>query len=158
MNAKLIFSTILLLTFGVLVGKAQTTTVEVRLQDGGVHSYEMGATGKLYFQNDYLFIDDGTNVPYTHLVSNIEKMLFSYEVSIEDIETADCKVYPNPASSFLKISTINTDVNHYQIFSIDGRMLMAGDCRNDESIDVSALPQGLYLLKVNGQTFKISKL
>ena len=158
MNVKLIFSTILLLTFGVLVGKAQTTTVEVRLQDGGVHSYEMGTTGKLYFQNDYLFIDDGTNVPYTHLVSNIEKMLFSYEVSIEDIETADCKVYPNPASSFLKISTINIDVNHYQIFSIDGRMLMAGDCRNDESIDVSALPQGLYLLKVNGQTFKISKL
>lgn len=158
MNAKLIFSTILLLTFGVLVGKAQTTTVEVRLQDGGVHSYEMGATGKLYFQNDYLFIDDGTNVPYTHLVSNIEKMLFSYEVSIEDIETADCNVYPNPASSFLKISVTNADVNHYQIFSIDGRMLMAGDCRNDESIDVSALPQGLYLLKVNGQTFKISKL
>ena len=158
MYLKRTFSTLLLLIIGILVGRAQTTTVEVRLQDGGVHSYEMGATGKLYFQNDYLFIDDGTNTPFTHLVSNIEKMLFSYDVSIKDIETADCKVYPNPASSFLKISVTNADVNHYQLFSIDGRMLMAGDCRNDESINVSALSQGLYLLKVNGQTFKISKL
>lgn len=157
MNAKQTLSAILLLAIGILAGKAQTT-VEVRLQDGGVHSYEMGATGKLYFQNDYLFIDDGTNIPYSHLVSNIEKMLFSYEVSIEDIETADCKVYPNPASSFLKINVNNTDIIHYQLFSIDGRMLMAGDCHNDEGINVSTLPQGLYLLKVNGQTFKISKL
>ena len=141
MNLKQTFSAILLLIIGILTGRAQTT-VEVRLQDGGVHSYEMGATGK----------------PYSHLVSNIEKMLFSYEVSIEDIETADCKVYPNPASSFLKINVNNTEIIHYQLFSIDGRMLMAGDCHNDEGINISTLPQGLYLLKVNGQTFKISKL
>ena len=147
MNLKQTFSAILLLIIGIVTGRAQTT-VEVQLQDGGVHSYEMGATGKLYFQNDYLFIDDGTNIPYSHLVSNIEKMLFSYEVSIEDIETADCKVYPNPASSFLKINVNNTNI----------RMLMAGDCHSDEGINVSTLPQGLYLLKVNGQTFKISKL
>ena len=151
-------SFLLLLLCGIVVGEAQTTTVEVRLQSGGIHSYEMSATGKLYFQNDYLFIDDGINTPYSFQVSDVEKMLFSYNISIEDIVTEECRVYPNPVSSFLKISSANTEVNHYRLFSIDGRELVSGSCHNDETVNVSALPQGLYLLKVNGQTFKISKL
>jgi len=158
MNTKLIFPTLILIFFSVMFGTAQTTTVEVHLQGGGSQSYEMGSTGKLYFQNDYLYIDDGLNTPYSIQVSNIAKMLFSYDASIEDIETTTCKVYPNPVSSFLKISSSDTDVNDYQLYTIDGRTLMAGRCQNDETINVGSLPKGLYLLKVNGQTFKITKL
>jgi len=158
MNTKLILSTIIWVFFSIMAGKAQTTTVEVKLQGGGSQSYEMGLTGKLYFQNDYLFIDDGLNSPYSIQISNIEKILFSYDASIEDIETSECKVYPNPVSSFLKISSTHTDINEYQLLAIDGRTLLVGRSLNDEAINVSSLPKGLYLLKVNGQTFKITKL
>ncbi len=137
---------------------AQTTIVDVRLHGGGTQSFEIADNGKLYFQNDYLFIEDGLNLPYSIPVSSIQKLSFAYIAGIQEIEAAGYKLYPNPASSYLKIFSQDNDLNHYQIFSSDGRMVLKGICRNDESVDIHTLPKGLYLVKVNDKTFKITKL
>ena len=137
---------------------AQTTIVNVHLNGGGTQSFEIADNGKLYFQNDYLFIEDGLNLPYSFQVSSIQKMTFSYVEGIQEIETDECRIYPNPSSSYLKISSQNADLNHYQIFSSDGRMVLEGISRNDEPVDIHALAKGLYMVKVNDKTFKITKL
>ena len=137
---------------------AQTTIVDVHLNGGGTQSFEIADNGKLYFQNDYLFIEDGLNLPYSFQVSSIQKMTFSYVEGIQEIETDECRIYPNPSSSYLKISSQNADLNHYQVFSSDGRMVLEGISRNDESVDIHALAKGLYMVKVNDKTFKITKL
>ncbi|MBO4503429.1 MAG: T9SS type A sorting domain-containing protein [Bacteroidales bacterium] len=158
MTTKLTFTLLALLTILVTPSLAQTTTVDVHLSSGTIQSYEIANNGKLYFENNYLLIEDGLNAPYSIPVSDIQKLLFSYNVGIQDIETPECKIYPNPASSYLKISSTENNQNQYQLFSYDGKMLLDGSCGNDESIDIQALPKGLYLIKVNGRTFKITKL
>ncbi|MCR4858674.1 MAG: T9SS type A sorting domain-containing protein [Bacteroidales bacterium] len=137
---------------------AQTTIVDVHLNGGDTQSFEIADNGKLYFQNDYLFIEDGLNLPYSLPVSSIQKMNFSYIAGIQEIDAAGYKLYPNPASSFLKIFSQDNDLNHYQIFSSDGRMVLEGISRNDEPVDIHTLAKGLYMVKVNDKTFKITKL
>jgi len=134
------------------------TEVNLQFDNASAQVFTVSEAGKLYFENGYLYIDDGTSVPYSFEVSTISKMTFNALVNIEDIEADNLKVYPNPASNYLKINNSLNSQSTYAIYSIDGRMLMSGRYSNDESIDVSHLSTGLYILKTEGQTIKISKL
>ncbi|PKP08212.1 MAG: hypothetical protein CVU08_15325 [Bacteroidetes bacterium HGW-Bacteroidetes-3] len=57
-------------------------------------------------------------------------------------------IYPNPASDSFKISTleINDEIT-VQIFSISGQLVAQQKYFNEE-INVSQLPNGVYLVKV----------
>ena len=147
----------LCLLAGILVGFAQT---EVKLQfyNSGDQSFTVSDAGKIYFDNGYMLIDEGSGTPYSFLISDIKKMLFEHTTSVETIETNNFRIYPNPTSSYIVISSDQITDIPYQIFALDGRMVLSGISHSDEIISVSMLPQGLYLLKIDGKTFKISKL
>lgn len=136
--------------------KAQTE-VTLYLHNSSTQIFSVNETGKIYFENDNLIIDDGTAVPYNFEISSIQKMIFDAPVNIEDITTPEFKIYPNPVSSFLKISGTSYPV-HYEIFAMDGRLMMVGNSNSETTLDMSSFEKGLYLIKVNGKTFKISKL
>lgn len=154
MIKKTIFS--LLFLSGIILCSAQVN-VEVQLISSGTQSFSVSETGKIYFDNGFLMVDDGDNIPFSFPLSDIRKILFSGATSVETIESDHIRIYPNPATSFLRISSdLNSD-SRYQIFSIDGRLLMSGACKQEETINISRLPKGLYLIKVDGKTFKISK-
>lgn len=146
----------LLFLSGIILCSAQVN-VEVQLISSGTQSFSVSETGKIYFDNGFLMVDDGDNIPFSFPLSDIRKILFSGATSVETIESDHIRIYPNPATSFLRISSdLNSD-SRYQIFSIDGRLLMSGACKQEETINISRLPKGLYLIKVDGKTLKISK-
>lgn len=146
----------LLFLSGIILCSAQVN-VEVQLISSGTQSFSVSETGKIYFDNGFLMVDDGDNIPFSFPLSDIRKILFSGATSVETIESDHIRIYPNPATSFLRISSdLNSD-SRYQIFSIDGRLLMSGVCKQEETINISRLPKGLYLIKVDGKTLKISK-
>ncbi len=146
----------LLFLSGIILCSAQVN-VEVQLISSGTQSFSVSETGKIYFDNGFLMVDDGDNIPFSFPLSDIRKILFSGATSVETIESDHIRIYPNPATTFLRISSdLNSD-SRYQIFSIDGRLLMSGACKQEETINISRLPKGLYLIKVDGKTFKISK-
>lgn len=147
----------LCLLAGILVGFAQT---EVKLQfyNSGDQAFTVSDAGKIHFDNGYMLIDDGNGMSYSFLVSDIKKMLFDQLTSVETIETDNFHIYPNPASSYIVINSDQITDIPYQIFALDGRMVLSGISHSDEIISVSMLSQGLYLLKIDGKTFKISKL
>lgn len=70
-----------------------------------------------------------------------------------NLETSDLskivivKIYPNPTDHFFEINS-ETKFNNYSIFSLDGRKLQEQNLLG-KRIDVSALPQGNYLLKLS---------
>lgn len=136
---------------------AAQTEVSLYLHDSSVQTFSVNETGKIYFDNERLFIDDGTAVPYSFEVSSIRKMRFDAPVGIEDITTPEFKIYPNPVGSFLKISGTSYPV-HYEIFAMDGRLMMVGNSNSETTLDMSSFAKGLYLIKINGKTFKISKI
>ena len=68
---------------------------------------------------------------------------FSYD-GIGDYEN-DLEIYPNPANNLLTISNVN--VQHVVIFNINGQVMLKQDFSN--TVDVSALPKGMYFIKVS---------
>ena len=64
-------------------------------------------------------------------------------------------VFPNPANDNIRIFGIENQ--EIEIFSTDGKLILK-ERYEGKSIDVSSLPQGLYLIKTNGQTLKFNKI
>lgn len=67
--------------------------------------------------------------------------------SVSDNELLNVSMYPNPASDVLNISAANT-IKNASIFNVLGKKVMSLDInKNSESIDVSSLASGIYLIK-----------
>ena len=64
-------------------------------------------------------------------------------------------VYPNPASGKLMINTGCGEMQTAEIMSIDGRKVMEVPVTLETPVDVSRLPQGVYILRVGSRTEKI---
>ncbi len=68
-------------------------------------------------------------------------------LSVSDNELLSVTMYPNPTSSRLNISAAST-IKNAQIFNVLGKKVMSLDInKNSESIDVSKLASGIYLIK-----------
>ena len=64
-------------------------------------------------------------------------------------------VYPNPSNGilFVKSDNINTD---YQIINILGEIVLSGEIVSEnQQIDISDLLNGIYIIRINGNTTKI---
>jgi len=69
------------------------------------------------------------------------------------------KVYPNPVSDVIYIQNAPETAFSVSIYRINGVLVLTTKVSSgNKSIDVSYLPNGLYLLNVNNRTFKFVKL
>ena len=64
------------------------------------------------------------------------------------------EVYPNPASDMLYINSINS-IYEVEVYSLNGQLLKQQ--QNVSHIDVSSLSQGIYMVRVKGDTFTVTK-
>jgi len=151
------FFAIYCLTISCLFVSAQTE-VELQMYNAGSQTFTVSDAGKIYFDNGYMLVDEGNGIPYSFLLSDIKKVMFEHTTSVETLETPNIRIYPNPATNYLIISSEQNTVIPYQIFALDGRLVLSGGAHSEEPIAISSLAKGLYLLKIDGKTFKISKL
>ena len=79
-------------------------------------------------------------------------------LSIDEVFTSVLEVYPNPASTTITIKTSNeTQIDSVELYNILGlRVLNKSNLIND-SINVSEMASGVYLLKVNSGTNSVTK-
>ena len=68
-------------------------------------------------------------------------------VPTTDLVYQDLSIYPNPASDRLQIITEEA-VNEVQIINTQGQLIMQG---SDKVINIEALPQGVYMIKVTNE-------
>ena len=138
-------------------GMAQSK-VTLTFQDASTQEIDVNSYGKIYFSGDYMYIDNGSAQPYSFAVSNIRKMTFNEVLGVPEIVTDNFKVYPNPVHDMLYISGNNSTSYPYTLFSVDGRLLLNGEVQNGDPVNVSELPSGFYILKINNTSLKINKL
>ena len=62
------------------------------------------------------------------------------------IKSLDVSIYPNPATSTLSISNINTNFD-YQIIDLQGKLLKQG--ANTKQIEIENLPAGTYMIGIS---------
>ena len=70
-------------------------------------------------------------------------------VGVETNSETDFKIYPDPVQNELNVQTDQTDLT-YEIYSMDGKLVLPQD-QLTNSIDVSSLTKGYYLLKLTSK-------
>ena len=58
------------------------------------------------------------------------------------------KIYPNPASNVLSVSLPHNEAVDVQLFNMTGQLLMTKSISGTSTLDISSLPQGVYVVKV----------
>jgi hypothetical protein len=91
-------------------------------------------------------------------IDNDGKETFSKVISVSTKESNKLKVYPNPVTKVLTIEA-NTEGVDFQIFNLLGQQVMNGKkpSLGVGGLDVSALPQGTYFLKLGAEQVKFIK-
>lgn len=114
--------------------------------------------GKIYFSGSNLMIAQSNGRTQTIAISDIRKLYFQTNLSISEDITVDNNIilYPNPAKDQIKLSNIKAHTL-ISVYSMDGKLLINQFSSPDQIINVGNLQKGLYIVKVNGETFKLIK-
>lgn len=150
-----------ILCIGIYIGLNAQNVVVVENTDNTTQTFALDEQGEMLFteNNDSLVVRISENDYTSFLLSEINKIYFVHVSSVSEIDVQNTMfVYPNPARDFIKIANNSQENQILSIYSIDGRMLVKQNYSANEGIDISSLKEGLYILKLNGQTFKFSKL
>ena len=80
-------------------------------------------------------------------------------VSVNEIKENEIEIYPNPASNILRIDVVSSAFNYsYKIVNISGIVVYEGYSQNSTSIDLFALPAGVYTIQIISDAYtKTSK-
>jgi hypothetical protein len=165
MKKAVLFTQILVLTSILWVPELcfAQTDLKVVKTDGSELVYNISETGKLYFDETNLIIDeDGDFVALASILrSEIRKLVFGNYTGIENtLAEKSPAVYPNPATNQLIIDCGQLTFKKVEIVDIAGKK--TGNYRlsifNAQlHIDISGLPAGFYLIKLDNQTHKFVK-
>lgn len=79
-------------------------------------------------------------------------------LEIQSIDTRKSFIYPNPTSDKITVKLKNLIEPGYSLYSLDGKLLLTGTLSsNSGDIHMPELSNGLYILKVGGETFNVLK-
>ncbi len=117
-------------------------------------------SGKLYFRDKNLIVDEGNGLPVDIELSLIRKL------NLQQISTAlpdnkpdnDIFIYPNPANDYIRFGNCNSEKIVVRMYALSGKLMLGGEFIADDYINISHLASGLYLVRIEGKTFKLSKL
>mgnify|MGYP003293293033 FL=1 len=93
-------------------------------------------------------------------VTGVRKISFENNnfTAVEDVVTpSTIRVYPNPTADMLIIDGV-TAQQEIAIYSLNGAKVLSSQSQEGtNTIHVSDLPNGVYLLHLSGETFKLIK-
>jgi len=119
-----------------------------RTQPFDIGADEYGAGNNLQTPPDTNTLGTGGDIIITSIFST-------------DNKSFDVKIYPNPASSFVKIESSDVEQISIQLLDITGKVVNCHSEHSEKSItiDISDLQKGIYLILINEQeTTEVKKL
>jgi hypothetical protein len=160
MFKKSIFSVLVLLGM-IWVSPALSQKLVVKQFSGIENSELLGSIQKLTFSNNELNVDYYTGPDDVYILTEVQKLYFDLTVSVDENALKGRKgfsVYPNPAREEITVMGIPESGAELCIYRMDGsRVYRKARAVVVETVDVSHLPAGLYLLNVSGSTLKFVK-
>lgn len=153
-----ILSVFLLLS--VIFSFAQTA-IRITYYTGTTQDYTIETTGKLYFSGSSLLVKTTSSANNVSIPTNIIRKITFTSTSLATQEIGQNKskirLYPNPSSDFVKISSDKKEKMNVKIYSSTGSLVLKGVFQPDEEINVSTLAPGFYLVQADQTTLKMIK-
>lgn len=147
------------LLFVAIAAMAETALI-VQPLSGDEQTQALSIVGYVKVTSDSLFVYSHNNMLLgKNAIKDIRQIRYgelTEATSIDNVNITTCRVYPNPTQDMLVIDNANTD--KALIFDLNGRLLQSIAINGDRAtINVTALPQGDYILLLNTQTYKFIK-
>lgn len=77
-------------------------------------------------------------------------------LTTSDYKEIPLKMYPNPTQSEIRFSGV-TKKQNFEIYSLDGKLMLKGVYEPGTSINISKFKTGDYIIKINNSIYKIIK-
>ena len=130
-----------------------SAVAQVRVQVNGDQTFVIDEHNGLYFNNDTMRVDD-----VIYALDDIQVItLQQVTAGIRDIDADDMQLVPNPARDILTLNGIGTTPQKAILYSTAGVKLMEQTVTDGAILNISHLPEGLYILRCGNRMAKIVK-
>lgn len=141
-----------------LLVHAQSKVLRITKTDNSVSNFEVSLLNKVLFNDSTMIIkmNDGSvsNIP----VNTIRSFVVRTFTGINEIQERPLLVYPNPAVSDIHLLNLDSQTHVASVYAVTGQLMLEKPVSAaDNTLDVSVLKQGVYVLRLNGQTIKFTK-
>jgi hypothetical protein len=144
-------------------------TLRVRLKSGGEFTVALDQRPVIRFDGDNVLFSANGSSTLTLLFSAVEQFTYDEATAIHDARTT-ARIYPNPVENYLYITlpagksgadgTKTDGKNAVGISNAAGGTEVVPTAKLPDGrwrLDMKALAKGLYIVNINGQSFKIIK-
>lgn len=149
-------------TYGGSVGReGLTSTLEspaCYFYNGGVYTIQMTVSDGMctaMVRDSALYIDRNTVRSFRHSVSLEEEVDDNYVDFFNEYVYVD--IYPTLITDYCMINTNSKKLEHYEIYDANGMKVKEGDFIKTVRIETSALPTGVYVIRVGDKIVKLVK-
>ena len=137
--------------------KAQSTVMNVMMHDGTSQSFIMGDADRVYFSgNTYLMVEVDANLTSIRL-DEIRKITCTEVEGTAENQHPAVSILPNPARNVFMLHNLEGNQT-IQIYALSGQLVKSVEAVSGQSIDVSDLSAGVYMVRTQSCTLKMMKL
>lgn len=134
----------------------------VKFQDGTEETSEISLLQNLSFPDNLLKVNYYSGLTDSYELSSVRTIYFqSFTTGTEDYtldNNQEVSVHPNPATDKIYIKNAPEAAFTVAIYRIDGALIFQQQIySSNQSIDISSLTNGLYLLRIDNQALKFIK-
>jgi hypothetical protein len=158
-SKKLIVLLLFIIRIGAYEGSGQNLLFQ--MSDGSIAQNELSLIQKITFSDGFLELRNTGGSIDSYSLSTISKIYFGSNVSgTGAIEVKEAiSIYPNPVSDRIYFNNLPDGKFIATIYRMNGERVMQSLVLLESNyVNVSKLPQGVYVLRVNNQTLKVVKL
>lgn len=149
---------ILTVVFTHTVSSSHAQTMNILLTNGNSQNYSITSSSKIYFSSSNLVFN---NVSSSTPIDQIRKITFTTASKVENVNTNGIQLTlsPNPAKDYIVLSNAPEGKNTISIYSMTGATMLITSLHSSSStVDISTLPKGMYVVKIQTLTAKFIKL
>lgn len=149
---------LLLLLFGGAANAQVRTNVYDLEGNEIVSDYMYWGYGLYFFQDDSMYCQIGIGNWGTYALDDIRVITFSHPIiGINEIDASDLQLTPNPARDKVTLSGIGDTPQQAVLYNVTGVKLRELTVTDGTTMDISQLPEGLYILRCGSHSAKIVK-
>jgi len=132
--------------------------VTVLTNDGEEHPITLSSSGELQISDESLTVVASSDDTYSYSLDEVSKVLFAGQVSIREVEAGPAiSAYPNPAGSYFVLQGVDEGQHQLTVYGSNGSKVLSTLYQAGQQVDISELPQGLYLVRVDNSVTKLIK-
>lgn len=136
---------------------ANQTVVTIQMKDGSIVQYDMDESGKISFDDDNLMIaETSLKAASAYALSAVQRVTFSNPTDLIDVKSGELSVFPNPTTDNVYVAKAK-EGDEVEILSYVGSVVKKTVYSAQIGVSMKELPVGFYIVRLNGQSYKISK-